>query len=157
MIVELNWHEVSLAAGAGCKRYVHALAKGRSDTYGFDAAHGGGWSIHIEGACAELAVAKATRSYWEPVWADLDDQRDDVGGWHVRSTPRRNGSLIVHPPDPDDGRFVLVTGAAPRFRIAGWIVGREAKRLEFWRTDTGRPAFFVPQSALQPFSTAVAA
>lgn len=151
----LTWHEVSLAAIAGCQRNVQGMARGRPLAFGADPE--AAWSIHIEGACAELAVAKATNSYWEPVWAQTDDQRDDIEGWQVRSTPRRSGCLLIHQTDPDEARFVLVVGTAPTFRIAGWIVGREAKRLEFWRTDTGRPAFFVPQSALQPFSTAVAA
>lgn len=158
LVAELTWHEVSLAAIAGCQRNLQGLARGRPVAFGVSAtAPGGTWGIHIEGACAELAVAKATGSYWEPVWSQTDDQRDDVEGWQVRSTARDNGALILHPTDPDDARFVLLVGLAPRYRIAGWIDGAAGKRQEFWRTDTGRPAFFVPQSALQPFSTAVAA
>jgi hypothetical protein len=60
----------------------------------------------------------------------------------------------VHDRDKDDDLFILVTGTAPSFRIAGCIMGRDAKRSEFWRTDTGRPAYFVPQDVLTPLGGA---
>lgn len=147
-----------MAAAAGCQRNIQALARRRPDTHGKDvAALGGGWNLHVEGACAELAVAKLEGCYWEPVWRQIDRDRDDLSGWQVRSTSRPNGSLLLHAEDPDAGRFVLVVGLAPKFQVVGWTLGKLGKRPEFWRTDTGRPAFFVPPSALQRFPEAMAA
>lgn len=58
----------------------------------------------------------------------------------------------MHRTDPDDRPFVLVTGVAPKFVLRGWIWGRDGKLEKYWgeRNNNGRPAFFVPQSALQP-------
>jgi hypothetical protein len=139
-----------MAANAGVQRNLQALARGRAAAHGFTDKAGAGWAIDIEGACAELAVAKAVGTYWEPVWERTDRQRDDVEGWQIRSTPRANGCLIVHPSDPDDARFVLVTGTVPTFTIVGWLYGWEAKSDEFWRDPgTGRPAYFVPAARLR--------
>lgn len=153
MNVKLTWHELSLAAAAGVRRNLEARRLGRPDTYGKDVSQmEGGWGVHIEGAAAEMAVAKATGSYWDPVWSEIDRSRGDVGRYQVRSTMRENGCLILHPQDRDEDTFVLVTGIAPEFVIRGCILARDGKDERHWRTDTGRPAFFVPQAALFPIS-----
>lgn len=144
--VSLTDYELRLAAHAGVERQLEALRLGRQDNHGFA---GAGWDLHIEGACAEVAVAKATGRYWDAVVRRPEDLAGDVGrGLQVRSTRRSNGCLIIHPTDPDEAAFVLVVAAPPAFNIIGWIRGREAKRDEWWREDTGRPAFFVPQGGL---------
>lgn len=151
MEVNLTWHELSLAAAAGVRRNLEARRKGRPDTYGKDVSQmEGGWGVHIEGAAAEMAVAKACGRYWDPVWSEIDRTRGDIGQLQVRSTMRPNGCLLLHPEDSDESMFVLVTGIAPNFQIRGCIRGHQGKQEQHWRTDTGRPAFFVPQRALQP-------
>lgn len=144
--VELTDHEMRLAAHAGVERQLEALRLGRQDNHGFE---GDGWGVHIEGACAEVAVAKATGRYWDAVVRRPEDLAGDVGrGLQVRSTRRSNGSLIIHHSDPDDAAFVLVVAKPPVFNLVGWIRGRDGKHDEWWRADLPRPAFFVPQREL---------
>jgi hypothetical protein len=153
--VELSFFELWQAAGVGAMRNIQARRRGRPDTYGKDVTGlEGGWGVHIEGAAAEMAVAKALGLYWEGVWSEIDRGRGDVGDYQVRHTLRDKGCLLLHPDDLDDAMFVLVTGVAPKLRIAGKIMGREGKDTRYWRTDTGRPAFFIPQGALTPLHAA---
>lgn len=104
------------------------------------------WDIDIEGAMAEMAVAKATGMYFEP---ELDKFGDaDVGQLHVRHTVLPDGCLIIRPEDPE-GRYCLVTGQLGRYRIVGCIDSLEARQDIWMRAPQGRPAaWFVPQSAL---------
>lgn len=104
------------------------------------------WDIDIEGAMAEMAVAKATGMYFEP---ELDKFGDaDVGQLHVRHTVLPDGCLIIRPEDPE-GRYCLVTGQLGRYRIVGCIDSVEARQDIWMRAPQGRPAaWFVPQSAL---------
>jgi hypothetical protein len=158
VIVELSFFELHQAANVGVMRNIQARRRERPDTYGknvYDME--GGWGVHIEGAAAEMAVAKTLGIYWEGVWREIDRSRGDVGGYQVRSTLRRDGCLILHPSDDDLAMFVLVVGAAPKLRIAGQIRAVEGKQIEYWREGTGRPAFFVPQSKLTPLQERQAA
>lgn len=105
-----------------------------------------------EACAAELAVAVFLDVYWDPI-ADRPHKQGDVGNVDVRSTPRRDGRLILHAGDVDDRPYVLVVGEGLERYLIGWITGRDGKRRAWW-TDpgTGRPAFFVPQAALWPMS-----
>jgi hypothetical protein len=142
----LTAHEFWIAAQVGAARQCKNLLKGRQDRYGFA---GDGWEAQITGACGEAALAKMLGQWWSGNMDKLG--LADVGKLQVRTTPRDDGRLIVHPEDDDDHVFVLVTGVAPRLDVRGWIVCADAKLDEYW-TDpkTGRPAFFVPQSVLRP-------
>ena len=104
------------------------------------------WDIDIEGAMAEMAVAKATGMYFEP---ELDKFGDaDVGQLHVRHTVLPDGCLIIRPEDPE-GRYCLVVGQLGRYRIVGCIDSRDARQDIWVRAPQGRPAaWFIPQSAL---------
>lgn len=151
MDITLSFFELWQAVQVGAMRNLQARRRGRPDTHGKDVSKmDGGWGLHIEGAAAEMAVAKATGRYWDGVWNEIDRSRDDVAGIQVRSTTRDNGCLILHQSDNDNDVFYLVVGLAPRFRLAGCIRASDGKDQRFWRTDTGRPAFFVPQSELSP-------
>lgn len=107
----------------------------------------------ILGVASEMAVAKALNVFYTASPGRPD--RDDVAGLQVRCTTRQNGSLIVHPADPDELVCVLVLADLDRlsFTVAGWMRTAEAKRQEWWRTDTGRPAYFVPQHELRSAAT----
>lgn len=148
--VELTPLEMELAATAGIMRRIEGRKRGRPEPWGEPP---DGWGADIEGAGAEMALAKVLGRYW--AGAVVEDPREldgDVGQRvQVRHTPRRNGCLLLHPTDPDDHAFVLVVGAMPTYRIIGWLYARQGKRESYWRTDTGRPAFFVPQGALRAF------
>lgn len=149
-IVELTPQEIRVAVIVGANRNVRAYERGRRHRYGADEARG--WSMHTQGAAAEIAVAKAFNRYWTDT--PDPDYTGDVGPYHVRSTKHEEGGLLLHPDDPDDGVFVLVVGEIPVFRLAGWILGREGKRERFWLAGgpggSGRPCFKVPQRELFP-------
>ena len=86
-----------------------------------------------------------------------DTSADDVADWQVRSTRGPTNRLIVHKTDHDDKRYILVRADLPRFVLVGWILGRDAKRDEWWTDPTGkgRWAYFVPASALHPMPVRV--
>lgn len=153
--VLLSNSELFQGASAGIMRRLLAMRCNRKDRYGQPPADL--WGNDIESACAELAVAKATGSYWQAVAADPSKLPGDVGPLQVRWTPRTDGCLILHEPDPDDARFYLVTGRAPALTIVGWIWCGDGKRKQWWSRGDGRPAFFVPQKALKPLSDLEAA
>lgn len=148
MKVKLSGYEMMLTVLAGGMRQVEAIRRAREDNHGFV---GDGWGIHIEGAGAELAVAKAAGLFWEAVVKNPLGLAGDVGPIQVRSTQRANGRLILHKSDPAESLFILVTGRIPEFTIVGAIPGEQGMKDSYW-TDPkeGRPAYFVPQEALKP-------
>lgn len=145
LVVTLNWYEAASSAREGVQRRIRSLAHGRNDRLKTSRS---AWDNDIESACAERAVAKALGIYW-PESGELDYDGDLLAGIHVRSTDYATGHLIVYPSDPDDGRFYLAVGCCPRWRIAGWLYGAEAKQPRWW--DARRlalPGFMVPQAEL---------
>jgi hypothetical protein len=152
-VVNLTVDELRLAAAVGVERQIQALQNSRRPVYG--EAAGGDWQAHIEGAAAEMAVARWFDRFWAGALGDL--MAADVGKLQVRATRHPNGSLILHDRDKDNDAFILVIGVSPRFLLAGWIYARDGKQQQYWRTDTGRPAFFVPQGALRSFAASPAA
>lgn len=145
--VKLAWSEVLLAAQVALMRQVQNLAAGRENRYG--AAPDQNWQIAIEGCCGELAVARYLDLFWSGAVGNL--KAADVGPIQVRTRANHKWDLLLHPGDPNDAAFVLVTGRAPDYRLAGWLIGAEGKRKEYWQDPAGgRPAYFVPQAALMP-------
>lgn len=75
----------------------------------------------------------------------------DTGKYEVRGTRYSYGKLLLHPKDRDEQIFILVTGLPPTFCLVGWIKGKDGKNPKFWSDPVGgRPAFFVPQTSLNP-------
>ena len=104
MRVTLTWSEVFHASSIGRMRKVRSMQKGSQNNHGFS---GSGWNEDIEGACAEMAVAKSLQIYWN---GGVDTYKDsDVGHYQVRWSDKHNNSLIVRPDDADDAVFVFVT------------------------------------------------
>lgn len=139
--------EQRLAVECGCRRQLESLRMGSPDGHGF---RGDGWGIHIEGAAAELAVAKLLGLYWPASvgsYHDADLEHDI----QVRLRREHKYELIVRPDDNDEHRYVHVTGTLPNFIVWGAIFGREAKQSEWLHDYGGRPAaYFVPREALLP-------
>lgn len=146
--VDLTEAELNMAAGVGVARHMQALRENRPDRYG--ARRDDGWTIHIEGAAGELAVAKAMGRYWHAPVGTFR-RGGDVGPIQVRTRSDPTYQLLIRPGDRDSDVFVLVTGIAPNFTVHGWIRARDAKRPEWLHPHGGRPpAYFVPQDALHP-------
>jgi hypothetical protein len=145
--VNLTWPELLLAANVGVYRTVQNLRLGRKDRFGADPENR--WTLSIEGAAGEMAVAKAMDLFWSGAIGDL--KADDVGALQVRTRSRHEYELPLHPTDLDDRIFILVTGRAPQFWVRGWIFADDGKRSEWWADPSGknRPAFFVPHSELR--------
>ena len=142
--VRLTMSEVSLAAGVGMRRQIMSLFS--PDAHGCDGKEG--WTLHIEGAGGELAVAKLLNIYWDGSVGTFSNG-GDVGRLQVRTRSRLDYELIVRPRDRDEDLFVLVVGRIPVFHVVGWIRGRDARRPEWLAEHGGRPAaHFVPQDAL---------
>lgn len=152
MDITLTPSEMILASHVGFLRQVKSVREDRPDRYGCPPDEG--WQRAIEGACAEAAVAKALNRWWSGTIGLLREA--DVGKVvQVRSTFREDGALILHEDDKDDSPYVLTVGLAPDYRLVGWLLGREGKLPQYWRTDVRHPAYFVPQSVLHPFEVDV--
>lgn len=106
------------------------------------------WGLDIEAAAAELVVAKWLGRYWHSIVDEPGTLEGDVGKYQVRHTKHTNGCLIVYSKDSSDAVFVLVVGAYPDYKVAGWIMGKDAKNKKYWQDNRSTPAYFVPQDAL---------
>lgn len=145
--VELEEHEVLYGAFLGVRRHAEALARGLPDRHGAEAS----WDLHVEGACGEMAFAKAVNRYWDGSCSTFRTKAD-VGALEVRTRSKPWYELIVREDDADDSVFVLVTGRAPRYSVRGWIKAGDAKKAEWLQTHGGREAaYFVPHVALAGF------
>jgi hypothetical protein len=139
--VTLKWYEVMLASDVGRMRKVLSMKQNRHGASNVS------WTEDIEGACAEMAVAKHLGMYWS---GGVDTfKAADVHNIQVRWTPSHTNSLIVRDSDANEEPFVLVTGQAPTYRIHGWLWGRQAKQPQYRRRPNERPsAYFVPSGDL---------
>jgi len=144
LVVRLEEFELRMAAAVGAERYIQALVRKLNDPIGKSS-----WATHIDGACGELAYAKAMGLYWNGSVNTF--KTPDVGvDIQIRYTRHLDGRLIVYDTDSDANRFVLVIQSGVAFKIAGHMIGAEAKKKEWWKTDCLLPAYFVPQEALKP-------
>ena len=123
---ELTAREMILGAFVGIMRSVEDMAKGYKPAYG---AKANDWQISIEGTLGEMAAAKWLGVYWQGATVF---RGCDLPGVEVRTRSRHHYELIVHPKDRDDAKFLLLTGAAGRYVVRGWILGKDAKREEWW-------------------------
>jgi hypothetical protein len=146
--VTLNWYEAAMASDIGRMRRLSAIKSGYVDNPPLSHP---GWSEHIEGACAELALSKHLDIHWDGSVNTFKSQ-PDVGDYEVRVTSYSNGRLIVRPQDDDKSVYVLLIGVCPTYTIVGCISGLDAKQTK-WLTapdNKGRPeAYFVPRDALK--------
>src|SRR4029453_15200055 len=152
--IELTFLEVGQAAYVGVQRHLRSLAKNRRQANGLMQEHTEPWSIDIEGAAAELAVARTVNQFWSASSEAFGPA--DVGGRiQVRWADSDAKRLIVHESDPDDHVFVFVVGRAPCYRVMGWIIGKDAKRPEWFGTPNSRPpCYWVPIEHLHEWNAA---
>lgn len=146
--VRLTWPEVLVAATVGVMRQIEALRQGRLDQHGADPENG--WTFHIEGACGELAAARAANRYWPATVNTFKNGSDLLGGVDVRTRSRSDYELLVRQEDADHRPYVHVVGACPAYKVRGWLFGKDAKQPQWLQSHGGRPpAFFVPNEALR--------
>ena len=148
VLITLLPYEYVTAANVGARRVSTAIFRNSENQHGFKKGHG--WDEHIEGACAEMAVAKHFDIYWDGSNGTYK-LPDLSGSMQVRWTPYENGKLIVRPADDEYCKYVLVTGKCPSYTIRGYIQGVSAKNESFLDNlgDSSRPAVYaIPQSSL---------
>lgn len=148
MKIKLEWYEVASCAEVGLRRRIEAIRKGIKDAPGFNRQDK--WAIDIEGACGEMAAAKAIAKYWG---AGVNTfHAGDVGPFQVRTSRSSRPMLVVRTQNDPQDTFILVMGEAPHFEVAGWIKGREAMRKKYLRKlDPRRPEVYaVPPADLHP-------
>lgn len=145
--VTLKMWEVATGSHIGAQRQMHALARGLQDRMPTDDP----WTLHVEGACAEIAVAKHLDLYWEPRVNTFKDP--DIGRHiQVRRRSRHDWEMLVRDDSPNAHVMVHVTGATPVFRLHGFLPIFTVKQHPEWRANHGQHgwAFFVPQRFLRP-------
>lgn len=154
MKIQLTIEDIEQAAMIGVKRRIGAMRNQLGGRYGIPPNNL--WQIDINACIAELAVARYTQQIWH---ASTKPEAGDVGNHEVRSTTYPNGSLILHPADPDDAIFWLVTGdystTNGNMFLRGWIKGKDGKQPQHWteKNNNKRPAYFIKQQYLNPPET----
>jgi hypothetical protein len=107
--------------------------------------------IHLLGAAGEMAVASYLGLKHE-LYKESEAKRgsDDLPGMDVKTRSKHAYDLIVQKNEDSSKKFVLVTIECQKTFIHGWCYGHEAMQGQYWADPArGRPAFFVPQSALR--------
>lgn len=152
MSITLTEHEVIMGSQVGLNRRIRSEFGGLKNNHGYTGKNQ--WDIDIEGAIAEMIVAKTLGLYWD---GSIDvfkrgDINDEVSWIEVRWIDSREKRLIVRPDDPDDRVFILVMGHCPKYRIVGYISGAQAKEVGSLESPNDRPpAYFVTWENLRPF------
>jgi hypothetical protein len=111
-------------------------------------------TIHLLGAAGEMAVASYL-GLKHHLYQETEAKRGscDLPGIDVKTRSRHSYDLIVQKNEHPDKKFVLVTIQDKKTVIHGWIRGKDAMKQEYWSDPAGgRPAYFVPKTALQPMS-----
>lgn len=146
--VTLSPSEVVMAATIGAMRQAESMKLGLKPANGFKD-YESPLSIHIEGACGEIAYCKARNLFFEGRINTFKDA--DVGtNVQIRTRSRHDYDLIVRENDGDADYFILLTGVCPTYTIHGYIQGKDAKQ-ERWLRNYGNraAAYFVPKEELK--------
>lgn len=145
MIVTLTPAEMMSAATVGAMRRITSLQKGY-ETDSYYHVTGDRWSTDINGAAAELAVAKLLNKHWGAHVSH--GKAPDVDKYQVRSTTHKDGSLLLRPGDLPTEIFILVTVDMPRFDVAGYIIGADGMTEEFHKRDSKGESWWISQDRL---------
>ena len=113
-------------------------------------------AIHLLGAAGEVAVA-SFMGLKNELFKETEARRgseDLPGGIDVKTRSRSHYDLIVQKREDPRKKFVLVTIEDQKTLLHGWCYGSEAMDEKYWADPArGRPAYFVPQSALRPMES----
>jgi len=132
----------------------NAIAQARMDgveSIGLMDKHGAeserNFSYHLLGARGEIAFRKFINSN-EKVTVNTFKKTPDISGVEVRTRSKDDYDLIIRKDDPDDRVYVLVVGEGCKFRVVGWLLGKEKYNFST-KTFNNRPkAWFIPQKSL---------
>jgi hypothetical protein len=148
--IELTLDEVYYGANVGVMRSMDSIRGGFNKPSFYKARD---WNIDIDGALAEMAVAKMLNEYWGGHIksfknADVSDQ------FQIRSTNYKNGKLVFREADKEDYIYILVITDCPFYTVVGGISGKRAVTFPIQPADhRGPEARWIPQSDLTPIET----
>jgi hypothetical protein len=77
-------------------------------------------------AGAERAFAKAMG--WNDWWWEEESEAGMVRGFRVQWSRDPTAGVAVDRADPDDARYVVVTGTSAQLQIHGWTTAGEARQ-----------------------------
>lgn len=150
VLVDLTAAEVIHAALIGALRHNNAAVNDRKDAVAEPGELNSSLARHVNGAGAEIAVAKLMGLYWG---GHLDRFKGpDLGkATQVRSRTLDRHDLIVRDADNSDHFYVLVTGVGPEFKVWGWIKGVDAKQDKYRDNPGGLGrCYLIPKADLHP-------
>lgn len=124
-VINLTPSELYIAAQAGAIRRITSLKEGHNHFKHQPEDKGHPWDWDIEGAAAEMALAKFLGLYWGA--DNRSFKLPDVHNIQVRSTTRPDGCMIVRKNDDPRYRYVLIVGREGEYRLAGWRSGKWCK------------------------------
>jgi len=148
--VLLSPDDYSIAVHLATERLMESLREGRRDTL-FEKNFLHALSIHVLGACGEIAYAKWAGEYPRfgvKQFSGMDaDHGKDI---EIRHRSSRSYDLKIVDKDDPARKYVLTRGLPPSIEIAGWAYGHEVMRPEY-RADHGGygECWFVPVEALR--------
>jgi hypothetical protein len=149
--VTLTEYEMQIAYTVAVQRLSQNMALKRKNTHGQTV---DSLDDHALGTISEMGLAKYVGRYWSGAVGNI--KAKDVGSLQARASYNPRAGLILHPDDPDEDRFFLITVQQNVCTIHGWVLGSSGKQQEFWdpkRADgsriltAGRPAFLIPQGS----------
>lgn len=153
-LVILTAEERSFAESAGKRRNSEDVSFGCPPGGGFIAFGDNGDRQNCLGTIGEAAFAKFIGIPYVPPRMRA---AADIAGFQVRTTFRNLAPMPIRPRDKDDDLFVLVNRIKDDlYRVAGWIRGRDAKKVGVWHNPpVGQklgPAWFVQERLLTRFT-----
>lgn len=145
--VYLTHPERVIGAQAGIMRRVSGQKNNRKEKP--NTPTGGGWQRDVEGALAEMALAKHYGVYWPGPGAF---RGGDVGRVEVRNTEKHGNRLWFYKEDKPYPPYFLVTGINGHYRIQGWAWAEDGRKEEFWEDPKkqDRWAYYLPRNLLKP-------
>ena len=114
-------------------------------------------ATHLLGFKGQRAFCSLMGLPWSP--QDARGGRSNVGSIYKIKSRLKHGDafspdLRVMEFDADSLVFVhMVTSDGARYRAEGWIKGRDAKRVEWWREGRSQACYCVPARSLNPMET----
>lgn len=151
--ITLSWGEIALGAAVGTMRLVYRRKNAMEN--GSARPDWNVWTGEIEGAQAELAVAKHLGLFWSGTVGERAAP-DDVGSYQVRcNSSREYDDTLLRKTDKPNRAYISVLSFMPEFHIIGWVWGEDGFRDgRLFEGDKKRPpCWFVPRTKIQPFST----
>ena len=147
--------ERQAAMDEGMRRQAVNEAKGLRGRNGGASFGSKALDIHLLGAAGEMAVA-AYLGMKHELYKEVEAKRGsyDLPGIDVKTRSKSRYDLIVQKNEDPSKKFVLVTIENQQTLLHGWCYGHEGMDAQYWADPArGRPAYFVPQSALHPMET----